>query len=208
MKYRNNILFIIFFILLLTSSCSGESKGTRFNRIAGEPEAKAEEIIKALDLKNETNVLDLGSGGGYFSLKVAKIVAPEGKVYAVDIDKDLLDFVKKEAVKENTSNIVYVLAKESGIPLEDKIVDFIFCRNVYHHLQDRSAYFRRIKRLLTANGKIAIIDYTKGGIFNQLFGHRSDPKDAEKEMKEAGFKVFKKFTFLPEQYFIIFEKED
>ena len=91
--------------------------------------------------------------------------------------------------------------------LPEKSVDLFFLRNVFHHLPDRVEYFKNIKKLLKDDGKIAIIDYKKKGFsFTGLFGHYTPENVLMDTMDKAGFSPLEKFDFLPDQLFIIFEK--
>jgi len=73
------------------------SKARMFNRKASNPKNKPDQIIEAIPLKSGQNIADIGSGGGYFSLRFAKIVGEKGKVYSVDTSPDLLEFIKNSA---------------------------------------------------------------------------------------------------------------
>src|SRR5216684_286013 len=73
---------------------------------------KPDEVVKALALKNGEVVADIGAGTGYFARRLAKAVAPDGKVYAVDIAADVLGYLKERAEKENLHNIVTIVSKE------------------------------------------------------------------------------------------------
>jgi ubiquinone/menaquinone biosynthesis C-methylase UbiE len=176
-----------------------------FNRRASTPKNKPDTIVKMLDLQPGQHVADIGSGGGYFSLRFANVVGKKGMVYAVDTNADFLEYIEKTARERGLSNLTTVLIKEDIPPLPKNRIDLIFIRNVCHHIENRPRYFKDIQKLLSPNGKIAIIDYTPGGFsFRRIFGHYIPQERIVKELEQAGYTAEKTFDFLPEQSFTIF----
>jgi len=178
------------------------------NREAASPKNKPEEIVKSLDIKDGSIIADIGSGGGYFTLKFAKEAGEKGKVYAVDTNQKSLDYIADKFKKEGLNNIEIVLAEEKALSLPEK-VDLIFLRNVFHHLPEQTEYFENIKQHLKSEGKIAIIDYNKRGFsFTGVFGHYTPVDVLIEKMEKAGFHVLEKYDFLPDQLFIIFKMKN
>ena len=177
-----------------------------FNKKASDPKNKPDKIIEAIALKPGQSIADIGSGGGYFSLRFAKIVGEEGRVYAVDTKPELLEYVKNSAREEGLDNVIPTLVSEDKLDLPEKSLDLIFMRNVTHHIPNRVEYFKSLKRFLKPDGRIAIIEYKKGRIFTfrGLFGHYLPKETIVQEMKEAGYLLEKEFNFLPEQHFTIY----
>ena len=180
-----------------------------FNKKASNPKNKPDQIIEAIALKGGQNIADIGIGGGYFSLRFAKIVGQEGKVYAADANPDFLEFIKKSAKDEGLNNIIPMLASEDRLDLPEKSLDFIFMRNVTHHIPNRIKYFRNLKDFLKPDGKIIIIEYKKGKFFTfrGIFGHDVPKEIITREMEEAGYLLKNEFDFLPEQHFTIYSKQ-
>jgi len=180
-----------------------------FNKKASNPKSKPDQIIESITLKSGQNIADIGSGGGYFSLRFAKIVGEEGKVYAVDASPDFLEFIKNSAKEKGLNNIIPILAIEDRLDLPEKSLDFIFMRSVTHHIPNRVKYFRNLKDFLKSDGKIIIIEYKKGKFytFRGMFGHNVPKEIITREMEEAGYSLEKEFDFLPEQHFTIYSKE-
>ncbi|MBN2662597.1 MAG: methyltransferase domain-containing protein [Bacteroidales bacterium] len=182
-----------------------KNKAEHFNESASKTTSKSEQIIEALNIQSNDNIIDFGSGGGFYSNKFAQKVGDNGKVYAVDKNKDLLDYVQN---KSKFNNIIPVLLSENELPIEKGSINLIFMRNVTHHLKKRVNVFKQLGEFLTENGKFSIIDYKKGKLFSfhGLFGHSVNQQKIEKEMIQAGFKVFKKIDLIEHQHFTIFEK--
>jgi ubiquinone/menaquinone biosynthesis C-methylase UbiE len=182
-------------------------KAWLFNRMASSPKSKPKEVLDSLVLKPGQNIADIGVGGGYFSFKFAEAVGKGGIVYAVDKNLGFLDLLAKNAEKKGVLNIKTLPTSElNHIP--ENSLDYVFLRNVYHHLEDRTKYFNRISRLLKQEGKVAVIEYkaAKGFSFHKLFGHHTVPAEVIKEMSEAGYAVDKSYDFLSEQSFTVFKK--
>jgi ubiquinone/menaquinone biosynthesis C-methylase UbiE len=190
---------------------AGKVKAEKFNEKASRPESKASEIIAALELKRGQTVADLGCGGGYFSLRFAEKVGERGRVYAVDVNPEFLAFVSNAAEEKCLKNVKPILADEKGFSLPKKAeADVIFARNAYHHLRNRTEYFRKLKKQLKRGGRIAIVEYTPGRFFSfrRLFRHCVPEKTIENEMQEAGYGLVKRFDFLetPKQSFTVYAR--
>jgi len=176
------------------------------NKKASDPKNKPDQIIEAIALKHGQSIADIGSGGGYFSLRFAKMVGEEGRVYAVDIKPEFLEYVKNSAREEGLDNVIPMLVSGDKLDLPEKGLDLIFMRNVTHHIPNRVEYFKSLKRFLKPNGRIAIIEYKKGKIFTfrRLFGHYVPKETIIQEMEDAGYLLKREFDFLPEQHFTIY----
>lgn len=182
-----------------------KDKAKHFNDSASRKISQSEKIIQELNISLNDIVIDFGSGGGYYTNKFAEIVGENGIVYAIDNNKDLLDYVKS---KSKLDNIKPILFSGQPLPIEEGSVNLIFMRNVTHHLKKRTDIFKSLKKLLKTDGKITVIDYKKGKLFSfhGIFGHSVKKEKIIAEMKNAGFKVFKSFNFIEHQHFTIFEK--
>ncbi len=182
------------------------SRAELFNRKASSPKSRPDEVMKALALRRGDSVADIGSGGGYFTLRFAKAVGPSGKIYAVDTDQELLSHIEKKAVEEGHHNISTLLSAGDSFDLPEKSLDLIFMRNVSHHLAGRTEYFARLKRLLKPSGKVSIIEYDARGRFSlrKLTGHYVPKETIIREMTEAGYRLLENVDLLPEQSFLTF----
>ena len=180
-----------------------------FNKKASNPENKPDQIIEAIALNPGQSIADIGAGGGYFSLRFAKIVGQEGKVYAVDTSPHFLKFIKKSAEDEGLNNVIPTLVSEDRLDIPEKSLDFIFMRNVTHHVPNRVKYFRNLRCFLKTDSKIIIIEYkrSKFSIFRGTFGHHVPKEIIIQEVEEAGYLLEKEFDFLPEQHFTIYSKQ-
>jgi len=180
-------------------------KAKMFNKKASNPKNKPDLILDHLQLKKGNLVADIGSGGGYFSLRFAEAVGKEGVVFAVDTNSGFLEFIKEKAKEKGLNNVKTILTSEENLSLPEN-VDLVFMRNVCHHIPNRTDYFRRLKKLLKEGGRIAILEYRKAKrfTFHGLFGHYVPKEKIIKEMTQAGFQLEEDLAFLPEQSFTIF----
>jgi len=163
-----------------------------------------DKVIAALNLHSGDVVADLGSGGGYFTFRLARAVTPSGKVYAVDIDKDMIDLVNKRLAEEPGKNVETILATATDPLLPEKGVDLIFSVNSYHHIADRVGYFANARKYLRPGGRIAIIDLDGRAWLEGLLGHYTPSETIKREMEQAGYTSQQQFDFLDRQSFLIF----
>jgi len=183
------------------------SKAKMFNRKAARKQSKADEILKALNIQPGQTIADIGSGGGFFTFLFSQLVGENGRVYAIDINEDYLEFIMRQVTKKGLMNVTTVLATEQLILLPSHSIDLLFVRNVYHHLQNRTHYFSQAKKLVAPQGRIAILEYSQQGSvlsFHRRCGHNVPKEIIIEEMTKAGYTVSASFDFLPVQSFTIF----
>ena len=164
---------------------------------------KPHEVIQALALKPGAIVADIGAGTGYFSSRLARMV-PEGKVYAQDIEPDMVKYLAERAQREHLPNMVAVRGKPNEADLPEP-VDLALLVDVYHHIGARRAYFENLKNSLKAGGRVAIIDFRKDSPDGPPRAERIAPAEVKKEMAGAGYTAAEAFDFLPNQYFLVFK---
>jgi cyclopropane fatty-acyl-phospholipid synthase-like methyltransferase len=159
-------------------------------------------VIEALGLKSGMVVADIGAGTGYFSMRLAK-VSPGLTVYAADIEPKMVEHLTHRAAGEKLGNVTAVLAGPSSANLP-KPVDVILIVDTYHHLGNRPAYFRELKKSLKPGGRIAIVDFRKDSPEGPPVEFRFNAEQIEAEMTQAGYALDSKHDFLPRQHYLIF----
>jgi predicted methyltransferase len=164
---------------------------------------KPHEVIQALALKPDAVVADIGAGTGYFSARLANML-PKGRVYAVDVEPDMVKYLGERAKKEKLRNLTPVKASGDSPRLPRK-VDLVLLVDVYHHIDDRAAYFRKLRPLLKPGGRVAIIDFRMDSPEGPPKTARIPPEKVKEELSRAGYKLSAEHGFLPRQYFLIFE---
>ena len=175
-------------------------------RVFDDPERdawqKPHDVIQALALQPDARVADLGAGTGYFAARLANML-PKGRVYAVDIEPDMVRYLEARAKREGLRNVIALKGEPDDPRLPEK-VDLILVVDVYHHIEARADYFRRLRASLRPGGRIAIVDFRLDSPQGPPRAARIAPQAVKAEMKAAGYAVTAEHRFLPYQYFVVF----
>ncbi|MDP8034402.1 methyltransferase domain-containing protein [Pasteurella atlantica] len=182
------------------------TKIERYNKAASAPKNKSKEIINIMNIKQGDKILEIGVGGGYYAKIFSEIVGEKGNYYGIDTDKTFIENLN--VIGKSYLNIVGIKIQPNEIPDLQEKIDFVFTRNVYHHLENRTDYFRKISNMMTTKGKIIIIDYDESFSLFRFSGHYTKKALIIKELKEAGFSVIRDLKLLNKQSFLIFEKNE
>jgi len=173
---------------------------------------KLDQVLADLSLKPGMIVADIGAGSGFFSRPLAKAVAPGGKVYAVDIQQGLLDYINKRDAEENIHNVQTVLGEFDDPKLPLRNVDLAFINDVLHHIEHRAAYLKALGTYMKPTGRIAIIEMNKD---DPNTGHKNQPElligrdEILHWMSDAGFKLVEEHADLypGTKWFLIFGRK-
>jgi ubiquinone/menaquinone biosynthesis C-methylase UbiE len=161
-----------------------------------------------MNLRPGAVIADVGSGGGYYTQQFAKAVAPNGMVVAVDTNQPNLDFVTANMAAAKLTNFKTHITPIDHLELPQRKFDWIFMRDIYHHIHDPEFYFQSIATFLKPKGLVLLIDYTKPKGFLMSFAspshHYSQPEAIRGVMQHVGLDLFRSFNFLPDQSFQIF----
>jgi ubiquinone/menaquinone biosynthesis C-methylase UbiE len=165
-----------------------------------------ERVIEALGIEPGDRVADLGAGSGYFTLRLANAVGPDGRVYAVDVDEEMNEYLRTRVEQAGVAKVDVILGRFEDPLLPDGGIDLVLTVDTYHHIDGRPAYFRRLQRDLAPGGRVAVIDYDgRKGWFVSLMGHTTSRDALLREMAEAGYAVAAEHDFIDRQSFVIFE---
>ena len=165
---------------------------------------KPDQVIALLGIAEGEEVADLGAGGGYFTFKLARAVGDTGRVYAVDVDDDMIAYLQERVAAEGIGNVEVIRGEFADPKLPDGRIDLLFSSNTYHHIQDRSAYFAQVLGDLAPNGRVAILELNDQGWFPRTFGHMTEKQTIVDEMTAAGYRVVSDFDTLERQHFVVF----
>jgi len=179
-----------------------ETWAKEFDDPARDAWQKPEEILDTLQLAQMARVADIGAGTGYFSVRIAKRV-PNGKVFAVDIEPDMVRYLGERAHHEHLHVLQPVLASANS-PNLPEAVDVALIVDTYHHIDDRVAYFSRLKSSLQPGGRLAIVDFKMDAPEGPPAAIRIPPEKVIAELEQAGYALVAKHDFLPRQYFLVF----
>lgn len=171
-------------------------------------EQRPDEVIRAMGLRDGDVVADVGAGTGYFTRRLARAVAPRGRVYAVEIQPEMIALLKQGVEKAGLTNVVPVLGAADDPRLPAGALDWILLVDVYHELQQPKAVLARMREALKPTGKVALVEYRLEGptALHIREEHRMSPKQVLAEWEPAGFRLAARHEFLPTQHFFVFEK--
>jgi ubiquinone/menaquinone biosynthesis C-methylase UbiE len=163
------------------------------------------EVVKALGLTPGMTVADLGAGTGYFMPYLAAAVGDGGTVYEVEVEPNLVVYLRERAERTEAANVVPVLTSRERPRLPGTGVDLILIADTFHHLDDRRAYLGRLRRALKSSGRIAILDWFKRPLpKGPPPEHKIAREQVIEEMTAAGYRLVEEPRILEYQYLLIF----
>jgi SAM-dependent methyltransferase len=203
-------------VVVLVAGCAGREHhghhehrfrdAERWARVFDDPARDAwqepDDVIRALALAPGALVADIGSGTGYFAVRLARAV-PEGHVYGADVEPDMVGYLAERARREGLANLTSIAAAMDD-PKLPRPVDLALVVNTYHHIAERPAYFGRLRRSLRTGGRVAIIDFLPDAPEGPPRHARIPAAVVKEEMGRAGYGLAAEHTFLPRQYFLVF----
>ena len=122
--------------------------------------------LKALGLREDNIIADLGAGTGYYSIAAGELV-PRGKVYAVELQKDFLTTIKNKVIEARLNNVEIIwgnVEKIGGTKIADITADVVIASNVLFQVEDKDKFIEEIKRILKPKGRVLLIDWSKPSI--------------------------------------------
>jgi ubiquinone/menaquinone biosynthesis C-methylase UbiE len=167
--------------------------------------------IENFGIEPGMKIADLGSGAGFYSLPAAKMVGNEGVVYAVDVQKNLLEKIKSEADREHVSNIEYIwgdIETHNGTKIADNTVSAVFLSNILFQVDDREGTIAEASRILIPGGRVLCIDWTDsfGGLGpTQQAVFPAD--DAKELLEKHGLEFEKEFDPGAHHYALVYKKK-
>ncbi|MEN9647920.1 MAG: hypothetical protein RLY57_724 [Candidatus Parcubacteria bacterium] len=173
--------------------------------------AHPKDHIEFLELDHGMKVLDVGAGAGHHAIEIARAVGNTGRVYALDVQRDLLARITKEAAESKLHNVDIIwgnIEKKGGTRLQDDICDRVLVANVMFQLDHKIDAIAEMKRVLKPAGRIMIIDWK-----DSITGHSDHVKmlismiDMEQMFIAAGFTKEQEFDAGSHHYGIIMRKQ-
>jgi len=164
-----------------------------------------ERVVAALALEPGARVADVGAGAGYFTFRLADAVGPQGHVYAVEVTDALVDELRKETRRRGYQNVTVVRGAFDDPRLPDGAIDLAFFSGVFHHIENREAYFEHLREDLAGGGRVAVVDGAPDPL-HELFMpfHFESAEAVDREMRAAGYRRTEVFDFLPMLHFQVF----
>ena len=155
-------------------------------------------------------IADLGAGSGFYSIEAAKALNASGRVYAVDVQKDLLARLKNNAQKQGLHNVEVIwgdIEKVGGTHIKDNSIDLVMICNLMFQLGDKKTAVAEIKRILASGGRVLVVDWSDsfGGI-GPGKGHVFSKADAESFFESQGFSKEREIQAGSHHYGFLYKK--
>jgi cyclopropane fatty-acyl-phospholipid synthase-like methyltransferase len=162
---------------------------------------------EALELKPGMVVCDLGSGNGYHALPMAKAVAPDGKVLAVDIQPEMLEMLKERAAAQAVTNVECLIGEAHDPNLPEGSCDLILLVDVYHEFSHPEPMLKAIHKALKPDGKVVLVEFRAEDLTVPIRPeHKMSKVQILKELEANGFVMKRIFDELPWQHMMWFGK--
>jgi len=177
------------------------------DRSERETEEAPEKALDSIDIRPGMTVADVGAGTGYFSLRIARRVGPSGKVYANDVQPQMLEKLRINAQQQKLDNIETVLGGEADPKLPAGKMDIVLLVDVYHEFSQPQQMLQHIRASLKPDGRLILLEYRKEDPAVPIRPeHKMSVPEVKAEVEAEGYKLDKVVETLPRQHIIIFRK--
>ncbi|MGI9427169.1 MAG: class I SAM-dependent methyltransferase [Bythopirellula sp.] len=178
-------------------------------RKSRETEEQPQKLLKALGVKPGQIVCDFGCGNGYHTLRLAHRVGPRGRVYAVDIQEEMLELLQARAEPRGITNIELVLATDTNPKLPTGKLDMLLMVDVYHELFEPQAILEAIHSSLNETGRMVLVEFREEDPTVPIRPlHKMSQAQVIKEITANRFKLVEQFDELPWQHVLLFARTD
>lgn len=174
-----------------------------------EREERCTQMIQNLGVKPGMTVCDMGCGNGFYSLWMAKLVGPTGRVLAVDIQSEMLRLLQARAAEQNITTVKPILGSVANPNLPAGEVDLILCVDVYHEFSYPELMLAAMRKSLSANGVLVLVEYRaedKNVPIKPL--HKMSKAQVLKELVPNGFRLVREYDELPWQHLMFFGRDE
>lgn len=168
---------------------------------------RPDQVMDALGIADASVVADVGAGSGWFTVRLARRVGPRGVVYAEDVQSEMINAIARRVQREGLTNVRTVLGRGADPRLPERALDAALIVDAYHEFADPVALLASLTRALKPQGRVGIIDFRLEGTGpGPDPGERVSPEKVIQDADRAGLELVREETFLPYQYFLIFER--
>jgi SAM-dependent methyltransferase len=168
---------------------------------------KPDQIMDALVIADGAFVADLGCGAGWFTVRLARRVGPNGVVYAEDVQPEMIKVTERRVQREGLRNVRPILGTQDDPKLPPGRVDAVLIVDIYHEIVNPVALLKNVARALKPSGRVGIVGFTRGdGGPGPVAEERVDPAVILRDAQRGGLRFLKEESFLPFQYLLIFGK--
>jgi predicted methyltransferase len=222
---RNHRALVVGFLLAAAVSVLAQTTGThpisgrRFAGVMGwqgadwldreerDIEEEPDRALAALDIKSGQTVADIGAGSGYMSVRMARHVGATGRVYAEDIQPEMIALMKQRLTKDKVANVMPVLGTIDDPKLPAESIDLMLLVDVYHEFSEPQKMLRGMRAALKSGGRLVLLEYRKEDPTVPIrIEHKMTVAEAKMEVEAEGFSLTKVDERLPRQHILIFTK--
>lgn len=166
---------------------------------------KPDLVMDTLGIGERSVVADVGAGGGWFTVRLARRVGPNGVVYAQDVQAPMLDSIRRRIDREGFQNVRYIRGERLDPKLPAEALDAVLMVDTYHEFENPVALLRGVGLAIKPTGRVGIVDFrSDGGGPGPPFSERVKEERVIEQAAEAGLRLLGRETFLEFQYFLIF----
>lgn len=168
-----------------------------------------DQIMDALNIAEGSVVADLGAASGWFTIRLAHRVGPNGRVYAEDVQPQMIEVINRRLPRENVKNVETRLGKADDPKLPLGKLDAVLIVYAYHEMEKPVTLLRNVALALKADGRLGIVEFTMtGGGPGPPMDERVDPERVIRDASEAGLRLIARPNMLRYQYMLVFSKAD
>jgi predicted methyltransferase len=206
-------------VVLSVATLSAQAQERRHGRIfppqnLGELEGpdreawqKPDQIMDALGIADGSVVADIGAGGGWFTIRLARRVGPQGLVYAEDVQKEMIESIERRVQREGLRNVRTVLGTVEDPKLPPRALHAVLIVDVYHEVERRVELLRNVRNALTPNGRLGIADFKKDGWGpGPPLDERLDEAVVMKDAAAAGLRLVSRESLGRYQFLLVFAR--
>jgi ubiquinone/menaquinone biosynthesis C-methylase UbiE len=163
-----------------------------------------EDLLRGSGLSKGMVFADIGCGPGFFTFPAASIVGTDGKVYAIDLQQEMLDELTKRGIPQN---VLPLRSEENSIPIKKALVDFTLLAYVLHEANNKHLFLKEVRRIAKQGARVLVLDWEKKEEDKgPPVEDRVDKEDALKLLTDAGFRIIEKGTLSPSHWRILAER--
>ena len=166
-----------------------------------------EKNLKVFGLKEDSIVADLGAGTGYYAIAAGRL-APQGKVYAIEIEKDYLDTIRHKVAEAGLGNVEIIwgnVEKSGGTKLSDGVADVVIASNILFQVEDKNAFIEEARRVLKQSGRVLLSDWAEKSIMSKVAVSKAR---ARQMFEQKGFAFDREIDTGEQHYGMIFRKQE
>ena len=168
---------------------------------------RPDQVMDAMGIADASVVADIGAGSGWFTIRLARRVGPQGLVYAEDVQPEMINAITRRVQREGLTNVRAVRGQNSDPRLPPGSLDAVLIVDAYHEVDDRVTMLRNLARALKPQGRIGVVDFKLDGTGpGPAPDERVSPDVVVKDAAKAGLRLVRQEPFLQYQYLLIFGK--